>query len=40
MGDHGPVHGADGVDIEVSRRTVEAVRPGTEKVFGPDHVWI
>jgi hypothetical protein len=40
MGDHGPVHGADGVDIEVSRRAVEAAWSGTEKVFGLDHGWI
>ena len=40
MGDHGPVHGADRVDVEVSRRAVEAVRSGTEKVFRLDHGWI
>lgn len=39
MGDHGPVHGADRVDIKVSRRAVETRRPGTEKIFGLDHVW-
>jgi hypothetical protein len=39
MSDHGPVHGTDRVDVEVSRRAIEARGSGTEKVFGLDHVW-
>ena len=37
MRDHGTIHRADRVDVEISRRAIEAGRRRSQQVFGTDH---